>query len=249
QVAKVVPASGTLAVTLANGTTIELLGLANGDGAPNQWWRPDGTPIPQTVLDVEGPAEMLGNDRMRTKFAFKVTGSTWAMETANYEFEPSAGISAGGEVWQNGEKIAGGWPMVAAWAHVTNRATLRFGLRFDTWRNVAVFTPNEPKRTETSTVSGDPKWIAKLNHYGDDGTNTLVTAVLNRELKNWRMRIVAVDLEGKEHAYSRGSGTQMEDAATWTCTFANLTVARIKQFQVQVQPVHWVEFPNVLLSP
>ncbi|HSH17689.1 MAG TPA: hypothetical protein VLD18_16735, partial [Verrucomicrobiae bacterium] len=249
QVAKVVPASGTLAVTLANGTTIELLGLANGDGAPNQWWRPDGTPIPQTVLDVQGPADMLGNDRPRTKFAFKVTGSTWAMETATYEFEPSAGISAGGQVWQNGEKIAGGWPMVAAWAHVTNQATLRFGLRFDNWRNVAVFMPNKPSRTETSTVSGDPKWIANLNHYSDDGSNTLVTAVLNRESRHWRMRLVAVDGDGKQHFYHRANVTPAESTETWTCTFPNLTVDRIEKFQVQVQPVHWVEFRNVPLQP
>lgn len=249
QVAKVVPASGTLAVTLANGTTIELLGLARGDGAPNQWWRPDGTPLSNAVIDIQGPAEMLGNDRPRTKFAFKVTGSTRAMETATYEFEPSAGISAGGEVWQNGEQVTGGWPVVAAWAYVTNRATLRFGLRFDTWRNVAVFTPNEPKRTETSTVSGDPKWITKLNHYSDDGSNTLVTAILNLETKQWRMRMVAVDTDGREHFYSRANSTPEEHTETWTYTFPNLTVDRIEKFQVQVQPVHWVEFRNVPLQP
>jgi hypothetical protein len=249
QVAQAVPASGTLAVTLTNGTTIELLGLASGDGAPNQWWRPDGTPMPQAILDVQGPADMLGNDRPRTKFAFKVTGATWAMETASYEFEPSAGISAGGEVWQNGEQVSGGWPMVAAWAYVTNRATLRFGLRFDTWRNIAVFTPNEPKRTETSTMSGDPKWIAKLNHYSDDGSTTLVTTVLNRELKNWRMRVVAVDKDGEEHFYHRANVTPAETTETWSCTFPNLTVDRIEKFQVQVQPVHWVEFRHVPLQP
>ncbi len=247
QLAKAVPASGTLAVTLTNGTTIELLALANGNAAPNQWWRPDGTPLPNTILDIQGPAEMQDNDRPHTKFAFKVNGSMRAMETASCEFEPSTGISAGGDVWQNGEKVAGGWPMVVAWAHVTNQATLRFGLRFDTWRNVAVFVPNQPSRTETSTVSGDPKWIANLNHYSDDGSNTLVTAVLNNEMKDWCMRIVADDLEGKEHSYSRGSGTPMEDAATWTCTFPDLTLDRIRQFNVQVQPVHWIEFRDVPL--
>jgi hypothetical protein len=249
QVAQVVPASGTLAVTLTNGTTIELLGLALGDGAPNQWWRPDGTPLSSAAIDIQGPADMLGSDRARTKFAFKVTGSTWAMETASYEFEPSAGISAGGEVWQNGEQVTGGWPVVAAWAYVTNRATLRFGLRFDTWRNVAVFTPDQPARTETSTVSGDPKWIARLNHYSDDGTNTFVTAVLNRELKNWRMRVVAVDADGREHSYSRATNTPADNTETWTCTFPGLTLDRVETFQVQVQPVHWVEFRNVPLSP
>ncbi len=248
QVAKIVSASGTLAAALPNGTTIELLGLANGNAAPNQWWRPDGTPMPNTILDIQGPAEMQDNDRPHTKFAFKVNGSMRAMETATYEFEPSVGISAGGEVWENGGKVAGGWPIVAAWAYVTNQATLRFGLCFDTWRNIAVFTPDKPSLTETLTMAGDPKWIANLNHYSDDGSNTLVTAVLNNDMKDWRMRIVAVDSEGKEHPYSRGSGTPMEDSATWTCTFPNLTVDRIRQFNVQVQPVHWVEFRNVALS-
>lgn len=249
QVARINPATRTLTATLPNGTTIELLGLATGDGAPNQWWRPDGTPLSNAVIDIQGPAIMLGNDRPRTKFAFKVTDSTRAMETAAYEFEPSAGVSAGGEVWQNGEKVAGGWPMVAAWTHVTNQATLRFGLRFDTWRNVAVFTPNKPARTETSTVSGDPKWIAKLNNYSDDGSNTLVTAILNRETKQWRIRMVAVDTDGREHFYIRANSTPEDRTETWTYTFPNLTVDRVDQFQVQVQPVHWVEFQNVALQP
>jgi len=244
-----IAATGTLAVTLANGTTVELLALAHATAEPFQWWRPDGTPHPNAIFDIQGPAGMLGNDRPRTKLAFKVTGSTGAMETASYEFEPSAGISAGGEVWQNGGKVTGGWPVVAAWAHVTNQATLRFGLRFDNWRNVAVFMPNKPSRTETSTVSGDPKWITKLNHYSDDGSNTLVTAILSRETRQWRMRMVAVDMDGREHFYSRANSTPEEHTETWTYTFPNLTVDRIRQFNVQVQPVHWVEFRNVPLQP
>lgn len=100
QVAKAGRESGTLAVTLANGTTIELLALALRDAEANQWWRPDGTPLPDAAFDIQGPADMLGSDRMRTKFAFKVSGAPWVMETAAHEFEPSAGISAGGQ---------GGW--------------------------------------------------------------------------------------------------------------------------------------------
>lgn len=249
QVAKRDATSGTLSVTLANGTSVELLALAPGSAEASQWWRPDGTPLPNAAFDIQGPAEMLGNDRPRTKFAFKVTGTPWAMETATYESTPSGGISAGGTVWQNGEKIAGGWPLVAAWSQLTNKATLRFGLRFDTWRPVAAFDQGDSRRVQTWSQSGEPRWIANINHVSDNGTDTLVTAVLNSDMKDWRMRVVAIDLDGKEHPYNRGNATPTENATTWTCTFPNLTLDRIQQFQVQVQPVHWIEFRDVPLSP
>jgi hypothetical protein len=240
--------TGTLAVTLTNGTTVELLALAHGNAEPNQWWRPDGTPLPDTVIDVQGLPEILGDDRSHTKVAFKVTGAMWAMETATCEFTPAAGISAGGNVWQSGDKVAGGWPMLVAWSHPTNRATLRFGLRFDEWRSIASFTPGQPGRTETWTVSGDPRWTANINHYSDDGTNTLITAILNRETKPWRMRVIAVDKSGREHFYRQANLTAAESTETWTCTFADLTVDRIDRIHVQVQPVHWIEFRNVPLQ-
>jgi len=249
QVAQVVPASSTLAVTLTNGTTIELLALAHATAEPNQWWRPDGTPLPNAAFDIQGPAEMLGNDRPRTKFAFKVSGIPWAMETATCETVPGGGISAGGTVWQDGQKVTGGWPLVAAWSYLTNQATLRFGLRFDNWRPVAAFDQGDSRRVQTWAQSGEPRWIANINHVSDNGTDTLVTAVLNNDLKDWRMRVVAIDLDGKEHPFNRGNATPMENATTWTCTFPNLTQDRIKQFQVQVQPVHWIEFRDVPLSP
>lgn len=248
-VARLNPLTQTLAVTLTNGATIELLALADGDAAPNQWWRPDGTPLTNTVFDIQGPAGMLGNDRVRTKFAFKVTGAPWVMETANYEFEPSAGSSAGGEVWRNGERIAGGWPLVAAWAYVTNHATLRLGMHIEPWRAIATFATDGSGHTETRTLAGDPAWIARLNHFSDDGTDTRATVVLNRQPRNWRMRLVAVDREGREHAYSQSSNTPAENHETWTCTFSQLTVDRIQHFQVQVQPVYWIEFRKVPLSP
>ncbi len=241
--------SGAFTARLPNGTTIELLALASGDAEPNQWWRPDGTPIENVTFEIQGPGEMQGADRLRSKFAFKVTDWPSIMETASYDFVPAAGVSAGGSVWQNGEKLAGAWPIRVSWAYATNRATLRFGFRYDPWRTIAAQSMKDPSRSFNQVAAGDPKWISTFNHISDNGTNTLVTAVLNPETKQWRMRIVAVDTDGKEHSHNRANTTPAENTETWTCTFANLTLNRVKEFQVQVQPVHWVEFRDVALQP
>jgi hypothetical protein len=248
-VARPDPQRGVWFVELPNGTRLELLAISRLNAAPNQWWRPDGTLLTNVAFGIDGPAGMPGDDAWKSQLAFRVIGDSAVMETAIHEFTPAANVSAGGFVVQDGVKLDGGWPLRVGWLAAPTTATLRFGLRYEPWRAIAVANLKDPSQSRTITLAGDPKWIASFNHFSDDGTNTLLTVVLNRQPRDWRMRVVAVDTAGGEHPFNRGSSTPVEGTETWTCTFPELTLDRVVEFQVQVQPVHWAEFRDVALHP
>ncbi|MBI1176621.1 protein kinase [bacterium] len=239
--------SGIWSVTLADGSQIELLALAPGDATPSEWRRPDGRSLDETKFEIHGVPESRDTGRPTTKFIFREPAGSQALETSILEFSPAAGISAGGPVWQNGAKLEGAWPVVAAWSEATNKATLRLGLRNERWRTIAALSLGELRRVQTWAQSGEPKWITHFNHVSDDGTNTTVTTVLNGEMKDWRMQVIALDKEGREHSASQANISPFENASTWTCTFPGLTQEQIKEIQVQAKPIHWIEFRNLAI--
>ena len=64
-----------------------------------------------------------------------------------------------------------------------------------------------------------------------------------------QVRVVAIDKEGKEHAGTgmdqRWSGAPVRAKAA----FPGLPLASVKEFQFQVRPFYWVDFPGVALNP
>jgi hypothetical protein len=58
-----------------------------------------------------------------------------------------------------------------------------------------------------------------------------------------------VDTNGVEHEATSAQGSPIETVFLWTYTFEGVPLAKAKEFQVQVRPVHWIEFPNVALKP
>jgi hypothetical protein len=69
------------------------------------------------------------------------------------------------------------------------------------------------------------------------------------ENRDWNRRIVALDMENKEHSYALGKGTPGKESSTWTYTFDKLPLADVLELRIQVQPLHWVEFRNIRLNP
>src|SRR5207247_1732723 len=65
--------------------------------------------------------------------------------------------------------------------------------------------------------------------------------------KGWETRIVAFDLEGKQHLPLRSYESSTVFART-TARFDKLPLAQIKEFQFQARPYRWAEFRNVSLE-
>jgi hypothetical protein len=109
----------------------------------------------------------------------------------------------------------------------------------------------EVHRQSSSSESrpDDPRWDANFNNVSDTTEGAQVTVVMRPENRSWNRRLVAADTNGTEHSYSMGTGTPSEGSTTWTYTFRKLPLEQVREFRIQVQPVHWVEFRNIRLNP
>ncbi len=224
----------------------ELLQLAAEAGAAREWWRPDGTRLTNTTFAVQGPADMTAPGARKVDLAFRILGMTTGADAPEFDSDTAALASSGGEVLQDGQRVLGGWPLHVAWPASASVATIRVGCGLEPWRTVIAYELTRHSVSQTPRL-GDPRWSANINHSGDNGKDTGLTVVLGPQDKNWRLRIVAVDRYGVEHLSRTASGTALETSTTWTLTFPNLTMDRLKEIRLQVQKLHWVEFRDVPL--
>ena len=248
QTAFVDAATGSMVAQLPGGGEVELLGLSEPNSVSGQWWVPDGRLITNRTFHVEGPAEIAMSNVVQRFLAFRFAGLPQDLGSLTYDCEPAANISIGGHVLQDGRKIADGWPLRIAWPMSTRTAVIRIGYSDQPWRTITIHNPNTYTSRHT-TETGDPKWQTSLNHVSDDGTDLHLTMVLGPNSKAWKMRVVAVDTDGRVRSHERAMGTPTETSTTWTMSFSGLTKEQVREFQVQVRPVSWIEFNPLALQP
>jgi len=73
--------------------------------------------------------------------------------------------------------------------------------------------------------------------------------VMEKIDENWMAGVVAVDTNGVEHSGATSAGTPVEKTSVLSYTFYKLPLAQVKEFCVQVRPVHWIEFRDLALDP
>src|SRR5262249_6223875 len=117
------------------------------------------------------------------------------------------------------------------------------------WRTIAT----ESLIPQTSTgqrLPGDPNWTVNFHRppYGATG-DAYVSVVFGPTFRLWTHRAVALDTNGVEHPYHGAQGTPFETMTLWTYSWENLPLTKVKEFRFQVRPLHWVEFPNIALTP
>ena len=247
-VAQLNPGTHTLMANPPRGGRVELVAVSGATLGSDLWWRPDGTII-TNQYEIEGLAENLAPAKQINGFAFRVMGQPAGTPPPFIESIPVANISTGGLLKEDGQPlISDGWPLMIAWSEPTPTATIRLGYRWEPWSTVARHHLDGRPTTLTPQAQETP-WQATLNHASDDGTNLFLTLILGPETPDWKLRVVTVDREGKEHLQQGASGINVGSAAAWTLSFPNLTQARVDEIQVQVQPVDWVEFNQVALEP
>jgi len=239
-------ATGTLVARLPGGGEVELLGLSRTGDAAGRWWRPDGRPMTNETLTIAGPADIATPGLEKRDLAFRIAGIPRERDSVIYDFAPAANVSDGGVVMRNGSELSGGWPIRAGWTGLVQTATLRLGYSRDPWRTIWMHNPSEHS-TQDLTQDGDPKWTTSLNQIRDDGTDSFLTMVLGPNTKNWRLRVVAVGIDGVERFHARASGTPSGNSTTWTYTFPGMTLKQVKEFQLQARALRWVEFRDVQL--
>lgn len=251
QVATREPESGVLVVNLPGSGTVSLLALSESGADANGWWRPDGSPVAPTTYEVELLGQPAASSPVQLKdLILRYHDLPAGASSYGVEFDRYSGYSGGGEVRQNGELLSGAMPYRVAFPADARTATLRVGLSFEPWRTIATQEAHGPNGSQTRLLH-DPKWTVEFNREpAEVGGHPQITYVFGPTLdRRWTHRVVAVDTNGVEHSAFRGTSTSVENVSLFTATFHELSLAAVKEFHLQVRPIHWVEFRKIALHP
>jgi hypothetical protein len=252
QTARMDPGTRVMSVDLPKQGRVELLAVSYPDPAPNQWWRPDGTAISRELWQVENPGEASFSNAMTVSTNRQLIVRLQDLPTGasgpDFELAESMAYVAGGAVLKDNTALPGATAMLVAMPPEFKKVNLRVGLGLQPWRTIL----RKDARQQSTTAEvrpGDPRWDANFNNVCDTTEGAQVTVVMSAENRQWSRRVIAVDTNGTEHSTFAGSGTPRESSSTWTYTFRKLPLAEVREFRIEVRPVHWVEFRNVELNP
>jgi len=122
------------------------------------------------------------------------------------------------------------------------------GFGVDKWRTVSTQGDNSNKSTSSSSRHF-PNIKARIHEITESAGQAQVTLLVGQENRDWNMRVIALDINGVEHTASRGTATPSGKESVVTYSFAALSLSTMKEFQVQVRPVHWIDFQDIALQP
>ena len=251
QTGRINPGDRTMYVNLPGRGKVELLALAYPEAAPNNWWRPDGTPVPDELWDIENPGVNSYSNALVVSTNRQMILRHSDLPDVNgpfFEFDAGVGSVSGGYVMQGDRHLERANGLLLAMPPKLKTVNVRVGLGLQPWRTVATRQAQNESSSSQSRPD-DPPWGVIFNAVSDTAEGAQVTVVMSAENRLWQRRIVAVDTNGTERSYTSGQGTPVGESCTWTYTFRNFTLSHLREFQLQVQPVHWVEFRKVRLNP
>jgi hypothetical protein len=248
QIAQRDAGQGRLIANLPGRGTVELLAVGERFGAVNGWWSADGTPLSSSLYEVRGGLDNVLGNRVPKEILFRASNLPEGSSFAGMESDPMSGNGSGGEVFLDGQRVQGGWPARFAWDPAVRSATVRLGYGLEPWRTIATNEAHDQSRR--SRLPGDPNWTVNFHHSATETRDGAQIAVIfGPEDRAWSHRMVAVDSNGVAHAYTKAETTPVERLTLWTYGFQQLPLSAVKEFQLQVRPVHWVEFRDVALRP
>jgi len=243
--------------------------LSDTWAAAKSWWRPDGSPVTNIAFESRGLVDFTAPGARKLDLAFQVTGPPPKAGSSVFEFEPDTDAALGGDVIEDGRRIADGWSMRVAYAPSSLTATLRFGTPMGPWRTVVSRTPTGKPRVEPRQP-GDPEWPSNITlsnsgpglnviirlstdaYLSNDGGRRQSALVPSAHARDWRLRVVVKDQEEVEHFMAGtsedGPVSDVWTNSTWTLEFPRVNLGRVKKVRVEVQRITWVEFADVALK-
>ncbi len=165
--------------------------------------------------------------------------------STDFEFEPSAiTTSQNPGPYQKGRSLLDHEIVVAHLRPDLRSVTLRAGLAAGPWQSLV---KREPQAGTSGNFQHEGRdWTVLFQDPIESGAQTQLTAS-HSAARGWETRIVAMDLEGRQHLAPRSYQSSSSVALT-TARFDKLPLAQIKEFQFQVRPYRWAEFRNVSLQ-
>ena len=231
---------GKFSVTLSNGLTVELIGVCEHPSKGKQWWRPDGSSLPQAPYESrEGqPIENRDQETNRlVEFAVSFAGRRLPYTDVCYKVTGATRTRGGGDVQPTPE---GAIKSIACKISKSrDTAEVSLGVAAGQWKTITEYDGgrggfvgpddivfSDPIETKQGIA------IAVRGEWGSEGAR----------------RITAVDKNGNTHTGGwSGRSTGLKTLAT--TQFYNVKPEQIQKYQLQFRPYEWVEFKNVSLRP
>jgi hypothetical protein len=229
-------------VKLPCGVTVQLFGVSEHPSEGKQWWRPDGSPLPQAPYAKLTTQSFPDRGEVAREFAIRLAnlppeeiGYAWA-------FDPPANSAGGGPVIVGGKSQ----PELRAIAAVVPvgqvSVSLKYGIAAGPWKTLG----EGSGRGSSSFNKGGVGAFFSEAVVDQDG---LVSVTVAHDVANEDLRVVAVDKAGREIVSKTNTSGSAGRVHQLTVIFFDLRLGDVDKFLFQARPYEWAEFRNVALRP
>ncbi len=229
--------------TLANGVTVELVGICEYPSGRKQWWRPDGSLffLPDG-LTVKDDKRIQTSDKVY-EFLYRYEVKDvfpWSSDTyikGSHQWTPMSVITSDGE--------PGGY--MAERVHFKEtpaKTTVRISVAAGPWQTETAIPRQSDMRVNLSDGWGKFEKAVEVDH---GAGIRYIELRCEDSLLDKQHRLVAIDKKGKMYLGRRE--TQSIKTRKTVTRFQKLELSDIKEFQFQTRPYEEVIFENVALRP
>jgi RNA polymerase sigma factor (sigma-70 family) len=226
-------------VTLAGGTTIEMVAVSSVPSGPKTWWKPDGTPLDEAPGVVDPAHERIDTpDRILRVVLIRVGGEP---EDGTLKWLPTD-ISDywGGRPTKDGRRVPGLEYYVASFARDRATCGVRARVAAGPWKTEA----SHDGGGGFSTIQGPLKfYFGKARAYEGGTAIAVAQNIVGRD-----SRVVAVDRDGREHPAAYSSGAGGEILSLLDVEFRSLTPDQVREYRVQSRPFEVAEIRDIALQ-
>jgi RNA polymerase sigma factor (sigma-70 family) len=223
--------------SLPSGALIEVIGVSSFPSGPDTWWRPDGSPLQQAPCDPIEPGISGGDDAVRKLVLVRLARIP---KGADHEWSVTEARGQGeGPAMRNGKPLPGLSETTALLPADAGTCTVLFKVAAGPWKTIRTWGKNPggvASRVGPSFIFSDAIATKK-------GTTLAVT----HDIQDKPVRLVAVDVDGKELPAEVRSGTSVKDFWQIVVEF-DQPPEQIKEFWLQTRPYEEVRIPRIALK-
>ena len=244
---------------LANGVTVELVGVSEHPSRPASWWRPDGSPLPEAPYDAfYGNANPRPEQQAR-EFALRVRGLTEG-SSERWDVRPGGSMTSS-SVEKNGKHLSDIMAIAIVLPKDERTCTVRYGVAGGLVKPPVRATPS---LTPPGPFQAGDGWTTEARSRGNSsigGSKLSIVFGTPRPIKDGTaisisytaiadaVRAVAEDTSGKVHRPGRVRGGSAGETLRQMDAEFRVKAEQIREFLLQSCPYQWAEFSGVQLLP
>ncbi len=237
---------------LANGATVELIGVSDYPATQARWWKPSGSLLAQPPYDhIASDLVHVPRGGQGRQFALRVlppAGVTADEITNRFEVKDAAGTGYATPSAQ-GRLLPNLWAVSIEASTLPTQGLIRCGVAAGPWETLIPDADADVNFGPKSVSIGfhGTEGIILFSPASEKSDNTVIT-VTNTFL-NAECRVIAEDINGKVFKDSSTGSVGGGPFQQTTCVFAGLPLKHVKEFRFEARPYQWTEFKNVALQP